>query len=195
MVAQCVASVPPKQWTYSELPEWNGTRKELHDGVLIERPSPSIRHQMILQQLLIILSTWVRQNKSGRTYLSPVDLHISETRVLIPDLSCVSRERLESERIEREDGACLVAPPDLAVEIISPGSRRHDRIYKLNAYAAFGVRHYWILDPDSNTLEAFVLENGRYTLDAALDGEQNFEPSLFAGLSISLAELFADTPL
>jgi Uma2 family endonuclease len=81
-------------------------------------------------------------------------------------------------------------PPDLVVEILSPGSRRRDRVAKLNAYARRGVQHYWLVDPEARTLEALELEDGGYRLAVAVSGEASFSPALFPGLDIPLAELW-----
>jgi Uma2 family endonuclease len=197
MVAESTRS--PRRWTYSELQAQGDERRvELYDGELVEMTSPTLRHQHILAELYLILRLFTRDHDLGRVYIAPHDVYISETRFFEPDLSFVSQERLQSERIEREDGACLVAPPDLIVEVSSPSTRRNDRVKKFNAYAAFGVRHYWIIDPDEKTFQAFILENGRYVSEAALTAvsdeegpaDEFFAPALFPGLHIPLAPLF-----
>lgn len=181
-----------RRWTYSELLALNDERRvELYDGNLREMPSPTLSHQQYIGQLIMTLQPWVQQHQMGRVYVSPVDLYISETKCYIPDLMFVRRERYATERIEREDGACVLAPPDLVVEILSPSSLRYDRILKSNIYAAFGVRHYWHIDPEAAALQAFVLDNGRYAIEASLMDDDVFTPSLFPGLQIPLRELFA----
>jgi len=63
---------------------------------------------------------------------------------------------------ERINGPC-----DLVVEIMSPANRRKDRLQKLEIYRKGGITHYWLVDPEENTLEAFLLSNGNYALVAA----------------------------
>ena len=185
------ATISRENWTYAELLALNDEQRyELYDGELVVMGSPNLRHQKIIARLLMILQAFAREHDYGTVYLSPVDLYLAEDRVLIPDLMFVRRERFDQERIEREDGQCLVAPPDLVVEILSPSTGRNDRMRKPALYPAFGVGHYWILDPAQNQLQAFALDNGRYFLEAMLDSEDVFEPSLFPGLRILLSQLF-----
>lgn len=193
MVAE--SSTRSVQWTYETLLQRDRLnnserREELWDGELFEMTSPRLLHQKILQNLNYILESHVRGHNLGEIYIAPHDMYVSSTRFFQPDLSFVSRERLATERIEREDGQCLVAPPDLCVEVVSPSTARRDRVDKVNAYAQFGVRHYWILDPDEKSLQAFVLDNNRYALEAALSDENTFAPSLFPDLQIALDQVF-----
>jgi Uma2 family endonuclease len=80
--------------------------------------------------------------------------------------------------------------PDLVVEITSPSSIRYDRVKKLGWYASIGVPEYWIVDPKQLTLERLVLQEGRYTIADALEGDCVFRPASFDGLEIRLSELW-----
>jgi Uma2 family endonuclease len=80
--------------------------------------------------------------------------------------------------------------PDLAVEIISPSSRRYDRVKKLGWYARIGVPEYWIVDAEAHTIERLLLSRGRYVVDGSAEGATTFAPKTFAGLAIPLAGLW-----
>lgn len=193
MVAEKTAvNAQERQWTYSDLEGWeDGRRREIYDGELVEMSSPTLKHQQIILRLVLILARWVEEHQIGKVYLSPVDLYVSEKKCYIPDLMFVRQERFANERIEREDGACVVAPPDLVIEILSPSTARNDRFRKFNIYTEFGVTHYWIIDAEAQGLQAFVLADGRYVAAAMVTAEDIFEPALFLGLTIPLAQLFA----
>ena len=106
-------------------------------------------------------------------------------KVVQPDLVYVASERREIVKLHGIEG-----PPDLVVEILSPGTR--DRGYKLKMYARYQVREYWIVDPETRSAALY-----------AFGTQQNIEPkfytttdvmtsALFPGLTIPLAEVFAD---
>lgn len=182
-----------KVWTYDDLLQLDDEKRyELHDGELFEMPGPSLFHQLLLLELASRLREWCEKERAARIFLAPFDMMVAPKRVYQPDLALVFRERYESgERIEREDGQCLLAPPDLIVEILSPGTSRRDRVTKLNAYASFGVTRYWLLSPDERTLQAFALEGGRYFLEAALTESDILQLPAFPNLQIALSDVFA----
>jgi Uma2 family endonuclease len=105
--------------------------------------------------------------------------------VAVPDAVFVAARNA---RIVEREG--VFGSPDLIVEVLSPSTARIDRTRKSRLYARAGVKHYWLLDPDEKTLVAYVLSRGKYQLDAALDSSDTFEPALFPGLRIDLAEVF-----
>ena len=84
--------------------------------------------------------------------------------------------------------------PDLAVEIISPTSGRHDRVTKLGWYASLGVAEYWLVDPATRTVERLLLvqsEAGpRWQIEDAVAEEGVFAPASFPGVQIDLATMF-----
>jgi len=74
-------------------------------------------------------------------------------------------------------------------EILSPSSERHDRFRKLNIYQRAGVPEYWIVEPDSNTMTAYILENGRYFVTVYAD-ENTVPVSVLEGFMVNLQEVF-----
>lgn len=85
-------------------------------------------------------------------------------------------------------------PPDIVVEVVSPSPRdeRRDRIEKMDEYAAFGVRYYWILDPSLQSLEVFELLGGRYARAArATEGRMDLVPGC-RDLVIELDDLWEE---
>jgi Uma2 family endonuclease len=169
---------------YCALPD-DGRRHEILDGELYMTPSPSRSHQRFAINLAVVLHAYVRECNAGEVFIAPFDVILAKTTVVVPDLSFVSRERLGIVTDRGVEGA-----PDLVVEILSPDSARRDRVDKAQLYARHGVSHYWLVDPDAKTFEAFELDEGRYYLKANLTGDAIFTPSMFPGLTISLRSLW-----
>ena len=98
----------------------------------------------------------------------------------------ISRERLGIIGDKAIEGA-----PDLVVEILSPGTRSRDRGKKLQRYAAAGVLHYWIVDPRTRALEAYVRIDGEDEQTGTYGQGRVFRPDLFPGLEIPIDDLWA----
>ena len=140
--------------TYADLEaipqEGEGDQHELIDGELIVTPSPFPDHQEVSSNIAHALERVVRENNLGRVYAAPTDIRLTPDNVLIPDIFFVARERLHIVGPRTIDAA-----PDLVVEILAPGTRRRDLTVKRNLYAQFGVREYWVVDPDDRTVIVF----------------------------------------
>ena len=150
-----------RRWTFdelvAELPESN-LPTELWDGELIMSPAPSFLHQQVFDRFHDLLKTWVRQHRLGETAIAPIDMVLTTRRATQPDVVFISNERLGIIK-ERIMGAA-----DLVAEVISPGSRRLDRIDKRDLYEQHGVQEYWLIDPEAKTVEVLRLEAGTYQL-------------------------------
>lgn len=132
---------------------------ELVDGALVEEEDVGALHETIVSVFLQLLRNWL--GARGRVLGSDAKLAVSERRGRKPDVTVwLTRAKLPARRVIR-------TPPDIAIEVVSPSpkDRRRDRSEKLVEYAAFGVRYYWLVDPEARTLEVLEREDrGTYAI-------------------------------
>jgi len=177
-----------RRWTFDELvtevPESNQPM-ELWDGELIRAPAPSFFHQEIVARFYDRLKQWVARRRLGKVGFTPIDMILTSRRVTQPDVLFISNERLHIVE-ERVRGAA-----DLVAEVLSPGSRRRDRIEKRDLYEQHGVREYWIIDPEAETVEVLFLDRGEYHLAGRWRPGEQARSQLLKGFKTAVAELFA----
>jgi excisionase family DNA binding protein len=171
---------------YLQIPEEPGFRFEILEGILVKEPSPSMHHQRVSRELGRQLMAFFDDfDPEGELFFAPLDVTLTTGNVLQPDILFVSAARKNIMRKERIDGPC-----DLVVEIMSSTNRRKDRLYKMEIYRKAGISHYWLVDPEENTLEAFMLKCGNYVLVAAGGPGDKFAHSEFPGLGLDLDKIF-----
>ncbi|MCH7606294.1 MAG: Uma2 family endonuclease [Chloroflexi bacterium] len=168
---------------YMSTPE--GTRYQLLDGEMILAPSPTSRHQTVSIQLFSALREYVREHALGRVWYAPLDVVLSNHDVAQPDIFFVSNARSGIITEPNIQGA-----PDLVVEILSTGTAQYDRGYKQALYSHHGVREYWMVDPDAETVEVLTESDQGLMLQASYSGEQTLTSPLLEGLAIGLDEIF-----
>ena len=162
--------------------------RELIDGELLEVEVPKRIHEHIVAQLIIFLGAWSRERGAGRVLGSGYKVRITDKRGVMPDVQFYRKDNRDD--LAQEDGLAR-GRPDLVVEVVSPSSRRYDRVTKLRWYAQGGVPEYWLVDPEARTLERLVLGNGGYVIAASLEEAETFRPEAgFEGLEIPLAKLW-----
>ncbi|HHY73643.1 MAG TPA: Uma2 family endonuclease [Bacillus bacterium] len=136
----------------------DGNRYELASGKLeLMSPAPSVIHQLFSIEMIKKFSQSCEPD-----YIildAPVDVILSSTEVRQPDLVLIHRNRIPILSKRGVEG-----PPDLVVEILSPSTRKRDKIEKVKIYSYYGVPEYWIVDPEIFVLEQFILQNERYEL-------------------------------
>lgn len=162
------------------LPE-GGPRCELIEGEFHAIPTPDLAHQTQLGRLFVTLFDFLATSPIGQVLIGPIDVVLSETTVVQPDILFVSREH--ADRIAEEG---IKGPPDLVVEILSADSRHHDQVTKLNLYAQNGIPEYWIGDPVRESVRVYRLEGGAYLEIAELSDGDRLTSPLFPGLTIDL---------
>jgi len=131
------------------LPE-DGNRYELIDGELFVTPAPTLRHQDAAGRLYRLIAPFAETSRCD-AYFAPADITFASHTLVQPDLFILPR-RTDGVRAERfEDVGRLL----LAVEVVSPSSRRTDRNQKRRLYEREGVPTYWIVDQEQRVVEVW----------------------------------------
>ena len=159
--------VATREWTVAEvlaLP-YDGRRYELIDGRLyisgtlvsgdeipgpseLVTPSPSWVHQRAVLELAKRLDVFLRERRSGTVLIAPADVELAEGSVVEPDVFVVPLVAGRAPRTWQEARRLL-----LAVEVLSPGTARLDRVTKRRLYQRQAVPEYWIVDVDARIVE------------------------------------------
>lgn len=161
---------------------------EIVEGRLEEEELADSPHEVVVSVLLRVLLSWAHLRR-GFVLSSEVKYALTSRWGRKPDISVFfTRDR----KLPRH-GAVRI-PPDVAVEVASPRprDRRRDRIEKLREYAAFGVRWYWLVDPEARTLEILELGSGGHYVHALDAAEGVVEVPGCDGLSLDLDALWRE---
>jgi Uma2 family endonuclease len=154
-----IIKTPPRtiMEVFQMLPE--GTLAELINGSIFMSPAPTPKHQRIIRDLAFVLSSFVKNNQKGEVLFSPCDVYLDEhANAVQPDIIFISKEKAS---IVQENSS-IHGVPDLIVEILSKGNSDHDLVVKKELYERFGVREYWVVNPDTKECLGFTLSNNKY---------------------------------
>ncbi|HET6625951.1 MAG TPA: Uma2 family endonuclease [Nocardioidaceae bacterium] len=140
----------------------DGHRYELIDGILVVTPAPSRRHQTIVVNLVVALKQGCPDDLQVLT--APFDVALSADTVMQPDLLVGRR----ADFTEKD----LPAAPVVAIEVLSPSTRRVDLTLKRSRYEEAGCPSYWVVDPVGPSLTTWELRNGEYVETGHGSGEE-----------------------
>ena len=168
---------------YCLLPN-DGKRYEIIDGELLVTPSPRRAHQKVVGNLFYYLTDFAKENQLGEVYVAPFDVVFSRYDVVEPDILYVSSARRSVITEKNVQGA-----PDLAVEVLSESTADIDRNTKLKLYARFGVKEYWIIDPEECSAEVYRRSEEGLELAATLQADDSLTSPLFPIFSVPLRKL------
>ena len=131
-------------------------RVELIDGVFYDMAAPRALHQLVLGELFSqFRECSLKHGLPCTVLMAPFDVRLDrdDYTMVQPDLLVLCSE-LDYLHLKRLEGA-----PDLAVEILSPSTRSKDLFLKLYKYKNAGVREYWVVDPDTQSVTVHHLED------------------------------------
>ena len=172
--------------TYADLAAFpdDGLRRELLDGEIFVSPSPRVRHQEIVLSLGTAFRTYVAEHGGGRVFIAPLDVILSDTNVVEPDVFFVADTQSEIITEMNIQGA-----PALVIEVLA--NPRIDRVRKRDVYARFGVPEYWIVDPDADRVEVYRHDGTGYGKPGILEPGETLRYEGLPGFEIDLTALLA----
>lgn len=181
-----------KYYTYEDILNWPGDeRVELIDGIVYRINSPGRKHQWIGGELFAQLHDYLK-NKTCEVYYAPYEVRLFAKKgdsprnvdtMVEPDLIVVCDP-------DKLDDNCCFGAPDLIIEILSPSTRQHDRLTKLNLYQRAGVREYWIVDPEEKTVIVMTLEDGEHYAPTAYSASAVVPVGVLEDCRIDLKPVF-----
>ena len=164
----------------------DGTKVEFINGRVIMHSPDRLRHIEVRQRIGNLLENYVRLHDLGT---------VGEEKLLV----CLTRNDYMPDinffgtaKASLLHGDQLKFPaPDLAVEILSPSTKRRDRGVKFEDYAAHGVAEYWIVDAEARVIEQYFLDDaGRYLLAAKVSGTKELRSKVVIGFRMPAEAAF-----
>lgn len=136
---------------------------EIIEGVKFMAPSPGMAHVNVTANLVTIIGGYARINKLGIAFADNFDVHFPDGSLFKPDFIFISaaNEKL----FLGNKRSTLHGVPDMVAEIFSPSTMKRDLGIKKDIYERNGVKEYWIIDPYRETIDVYLLRDGKYELD------------------------------
>ena len=157
-------------------------RHELIKGELLTMPLPKREHGRVAANLTIILGQYVKVNRLGEVRTEAgYKLESDPDTVLGPDVSFVSHDRFALSPEGYHDG-----PPDVAVEVLSPGDHRGKVEHKLSLWLELGTRSVWLVNPRKRTVEVCRSNEERRLLNETDELVDDTVP----GFRVQVSEIF-----
>lgn len=179
-----------KKYTYEDLLNIGEEKRyEVINGVLYKMESPITIHQQIVGELYVQFYKYL-ENKKCKVFISPLDVCLSgiknpkkEYNVVQPDIMVVCNENKITDK-------CIKGVPDLIIEVLSKSSRKHDTFIKFNLYQHYGVKEYWIIDTELETISQYILnEKNIYTIPKIYDITDEIKVNELKNCTISLKNI------
>lgn len=161
----------------------DGERAELIDGKIYMMAPPSRIHQKVVQELSRTIGNYIADNNgSCEVYPAPFAVFLNEDdkNYVEPDISIIC------DKNKLTDKGCN-GSPDWIIEIVSPSSQRMDYLTKLFKYRTAGVREYWIINPEKETVQIYSFEGKEDSAQYSFN--DNISSGIFNDLTICISDL------
>lgn len=180
-------------YSYADYLLWKfKERVELFKGKILKMsPAPSRKHQEIAGTIHLEIGHLFK-NQPCKVYIAPFDVRLpkhttddSEVFTVVqPDLCIIC------DPSKLDDRGCIGAP-DLVVEILSSGNSKREMKSKYELYEEAGVKEYWIIDPNTETILIYILENGEYRGLKPVSDDYAIS-HIFPNIKIHTNDIFSD---
>lgn len=188
-------SAEKDSFAFSDFLTWEtDERMEIIHGEVFMMAAPGTSHQLISGEIFRQLANYL-EGKKCRAIPAPFAVRLFEKdgdspedvdTMVEPDISVVC----DSSRLDKH--GCKGAP-DMVVEILSPSTQRHDRLVKLGLYQRARVREYWIVNPEDQTVQVMLLDDGGVLqLHEVYDRQSVAKVNVLDGCFIELSKVFSE---
>lgn len=182
-------------FTLADYLEWDEEegRYELIDGEAYLMAPPTPLHQKTSGEIFRQLANFL-EGKRCEVYAAPFGVRLFEREgdspedvdtLVEPDITVVC------DKSKLDDSGCRGAP-ELVMEVLSPSSRKHDRLVKLNLYQRAGVPEYWIVNPEEGSVQVFLREGGLLRIHEEYDRTDIAKVHALDGCFIELCKVFPE---
>jgi len=181
-----------KYYTYADYKEWElaeGERYEIIYGEVYAMSAPNTYHQSILMELSRQISNYLT-GKPCKVFPAPFDVRLfytddeSDDTVVQPDITIIC----DRKKIGPEGGR---GAPDFIAEILSPSNTAIEMQRKFQLYREAGVREYWVLDPEHETLHVYDFKDNAI-FPRTYRSTETAKVGIFEDLEIVLEPVFAE---
>lgn len=166
----------------------DGRRHELIDGAHYVTPSPDVRHQAIVVRLVVAIATYLQQHPVGRVFVAPLDVVLSTHDIVEPDLLFVATDQSDIVTDSNIQG-----PPALVVEVLSHSTRKRDAQAKRRLFERSGVREYWLVDPELETVQVLrMTPDGKLlrVVELSMEDDETLTTPLLPDWALALRDIF-----
>jgi Uma2 family endonuclease len=164
-----------------ELEQWERINGVIYDMT----PSPSAEHQRVVGNLFAEIHTYLK-GKTCEAFVAPFDVFLESKEsgnYVIPDITIVC----DPAKITAKG---CIGVPEMVIEVLSPATGKKDRTVKLKCYRLAGVREYWIVDPNMQTVEVYCFKDNIFKEPLVYDKQDTVPVGIFTDLKIKLSEVF-----
>ena len=183
------------KYTYADYLTWEMEEMvELIKGKVFKKAAAAPRriHQWLTGNLHTELNLFLK-GKICQAYVAPFDVRLPVNSkkddkihtVVQPDI-CVVCD------MEKLDERGCIGAPDLIVEVLSPGNKQTELQHKYEVYEVSGVKEYWLVDPEGQTLLIYHLVQGKYHPSRLMTSGDIAKSSVIEGFELDLEVFFAD---
>lgn len=186
------------RYSYADYLKWDfDVMVELIKGKIFKQAAaaPKRNHQRISVVVTTELYLFLK-GKTCQVYEAPFDVRLPVKSKRNEDIDTVVQPDIcvICDPAKLDDAGCIGAP-DLIVEILSPGNNRKELRNKYEVYEESGVREYWIIHPDEQTVLIYTLKEGKYQPSRLFTSGDIVESKCIVGFKLDLEEVFSDHPL
>lgn len=179
-------------YTYADYLTWDeNERIELIDGEPVMMAPPLTIHQEILLEIITQIHNYLK-GKKCRAYPAPFGVRLFEEEGDTPDniLTVVEPDITIICDPSKVDKRGCKGAPDMVIEILSPSTAQYDCITKLNKYQKAGVKEYWIVNPEKQTVYVYCFENGLFTANESHGAGDMVKVHVLDDCYIDLSQVF-----